>query len=87
MLCEFPASAFLIICGIYIPLGLHKPDHDVIVDYLTSEFDRFLEYHPNDKLLIAGDFNDFNTDFFIDNFNLMNRVDEATRKDATLDHL
>ena len=80
-------SFSMICCGIYVPPGLHKAEHDVITDYLTTEFDLFLTSHPNDKLLIAGDFNDFSTEFFIDNFNLINRVDEATRKNAVLDHI
>ena len=80
-------SFSMVCCGIYVPPGLHKAEHDAIADYLTEEFDRFLLQHPNDKLLIAGDFNDFLTDFLVDNFNLMNRVDEATRKNAVLDHI
>lgn len=72
-------------CGIYVPPGLHRAEHNVIVEYIISEFDNFLIKYPNDKLLVTGDFNDFSTDFLADNFNLMNRVDEATRKDAILD--
>lgn len=81
------AAFSIICCGIYIPPGLHKVEHDAIGDYLAVEFDRLLSRYPDDKLLIAGDFNDFNTDFFADNFNLINRVDACTRNDAILDHI
>ena len=80
-------SFSMLCCGIYVPPGLHKAEHDSIADYITDVFDVFLAKHPNDKLLIAGDFNDFTTDFLTDDFDLQNRVDEATRKDAILDHI
>ena len=78
---------FVICCGIYIPPGLHKAEHDTITDYLSSKFDEFLSMHPNDKLVLAGDTNDFKTDFLMENFNLIDRVDGATRKDSILDHI
>ena len=78
---------YMICCGIYVPPGLCKAEHDAVTDYLISEFDRYLTKYPNDKLVIAGDFNDFKTGFLIDDFNLMNRVDACTRKDALLDQI
>lgn len=77
----------MICCAIYVPPGLHKPEHDAIADYITDAFDIFLTSFPDDKLCIAGDFNDFKTDFLVDNFNLISRVGDATRKDALLDQV
>ena len=77
----------ILCCGVYVPPGLAKSDHDQIVDFLTFELDRFLTLYHNDRILIAGDFNDFCTDFLIENFSLVNRVTEATRQTAMLDHI
>jgi hypothetical protein len=77
----------IILCGAYIPPGLNKSDHDLIIDYLVSELDRLLTIFPDDKVVIAGDFNDFCTRFLFENFGLVDRVSEATRNSAILDHI
>lgn len=77
----------ILCCGIYVPPGLTKPNHDLITDFLISEFDRLLMLFPNDKLVIAGDFNDFSIDFLSDSFSLISRVTNATRLEAILDHI
>ena len=77
----------LLCCGVYIPPGLSRADHNSVTDYLVSELDHLFSLYPHDKLLIAGDFNDFNTDFFQESFGLVNRVTEATRRNALLDHI
>ena len=41
--------------------------------------------YPKGKLVVAGDFNDFQTSFLRENFSLVNRVKDATRKEAILD--
>ncbi|MEL7308264.1 MAG: reverse transcriptase family protein, partial [Pseudomonadota bacterium] len=46
-----------------------------------------LSLFPDDKLVIAGDFNDFPTRFLSENFNLVNCVTVPTRKDAILDNV
>ena len=80
-------SFSILCCGIYIPPGLNKATHDTIVDHLTFEFDRLLTMYPDDKIVLAGDFNDFDTTFLSINFGLVNRVVNATRNNAVLDHI
>ena len=85
---RFSCAAFSVLCyGMYIPPGLAKSDHDAFIDYLTFEFDRLLTLFPDDKIVIAGDFNDISTHFLSENFSLVNRVTEATRQSAILDHI
>ncbi len=78
---------FMICCALYIPPGLCKREHDCISHFLTVEFDHLLTFYPMDKLMFTGDLNDFPTSFFRENFNLINRVTEATRKTAVLDQI
>lgn len=81
-------GAFHVVCYcIYVPPGLNKANHDVISDFIISEFDHILSVFPNDKLIIAGDLNDFDCSFLCENFRLVNRVTEATRGNAILDHI
>ena len=75
----------LLSCGVYIPSGLKKADHDLITEYLVSELDSFLSLYPEDKLIIAGDFSDLDPAFLRENFGLVNGVTEATRMNVLLD--
>ena len=77
----------LLFCTVFVSPGLPKADQESFTDFLTFEIDNLLVLHPNDKLVVAGDLNDFPTAFLIENFNLVNRVTEATRKSAILDHI
>ena len=77
----------IILCVLYIPPGLSKREHDCISHFLTVEFDHLLTFYPMDKLMCTGDLNDFSICFFSENFNLINRVTEATRKAAILDQI
>ena len=87
-LVRLSCNAFCIICcGIYVPPGLSKNDHNVISDFLISEFDHLLSLFPDDKFVIAGDFNDFQIEFLRENFNLVNCVTKATRGEAILDFI
>ena len=83
----FCVSFSLICCAIYIPPGLKTADHDIIIDYLIFEIDRLLTMYPDDKIVISGDFNDFNAALFGEYFGLINRVLSAKRKDVVLDHI
>ena len=79
---------FSIICvGIYVPPGLSRNDHAAIVDFLIHELDHFLLLFPNDRLVFAGDVNDFELEFLRENFCLSNRVTEPTRNGAFLDQV
>ena len=80
-------SFSLLCCGLYVPPGLTKFEHETIAVFLTNEFDQLLSMYSSDKLLLAGDFNDFSTLFLCENFNLVNRVMDATRLNAILDHI
>ena len=78
---------YALCCSVYVPPGLCKEDRDVIAEYLTHELDHFLSLFPEDKLIIAGDFNDFDFEFLRENFGFVERVTEATRANAILDHI
>ena len=83
----FCGSFSLLCCAVYIPPGLRSSDHDIISEFLTNEFDMLLTLYPQDKIIIAGDFNDFSTSHLIESFCLVNRVDEATRNLSILDRI
>lgn len=83
----FCKSFFIVCVGIYVPPGLCKDIHVDITDFLTNEFDHILDIYPDDKFIVAGDFNDFRTNFLGDYFCLVNRVTEPTRSGAFLDQI
>ena len=73
-------NEFFILCfALYIPPGLARGDHDHIVNFLTFELDRLVALCPSDRVVIAGDLNDFPTSVLTENFNLTNRLTEATK--------
>lgn len=80
-----PFSA--ICCGLYVPPGLCRADHSILTDFLSQEIDGFLTSNPSIKLVVAGDFNDFSTDFLSEQFCLINTVTAPTRNNAILDHI
>ena len=85
---RFSCVAFSIICcGIYVPPGLCKDAHVKISDFLIFELDQFLCKFPNDRIVLAGDFNDFSTSFLIENFGLSDYVTDATMNDTILHHI
>ena len=77
----------LICCGLYVPPNLSSAVHVTITDFLMFEFDHALSLYPDIKLIIAGDFNDFCTDFLSEHLGLVNTVVDATRGDAILDQI
>ena len=83
----FCGTFSLLCCAIYIPPGLRKTDHESISEFLTNELDELLTLHPQDKVVIAGDFNDFCTITLIENFGLVNRVVEGTRNHSIIDQI
>ena len=83
----FCGTFSLLCCAVYIPPGLRKFDHDIISEFLTIELDKLLTLFPHDKIVIAGDFNDFSTSHLIDSFCLVNRVDAPTRNHSILDQI
>lgn len=78
---------FILCCAVYIPPSLSVAEHKSIFDFLTYELDNMLAKNPNDKLIITGDMNDFSMDTLADSFDLHNRVADATRGTAILDHI
>ena len=80
-------SLSIICCALYVPPGLCKADHHLLQNFLTQELDSILAAQPNVKLVVAGDFNDFDTLFLSELFCLVNTVSSPTRNSAILDHI
>ena len=84
----FSLSSCNILCIVlYIPPALLAADHGSIETFLSSQLDRWLLSNPNQLLLVTGDFNDFPTAFFTENFNFVNKVIDPTRQRSLLDHI
>ena len=77
----------LLCCTLYVPPGLSKHEHDIITSYLSEEFDSLLAVRPDERIILAGDLNDFKTAFLNEQFNLINKVITPTRCDAILDQI
>ena len=81
---SLPASKiFCLLC--YIPPGLTVKDHDCITEFLSTELEALLTVNPNQSLIVCGDFNDFQTSFLVEDFNLVNKVTLPTRQNSMLD--
>ena len=77
----------IICCGVYIPPGLSKTDHDLIIEFLISDLELCLSQYLDYKLIVARDFNDLDPVFLCESLGVVNRVTEATRQNAILDHI
>lgn len=77
----------LLICGVYLPPGLHTEVFKKFQDVLESVLDVFLISFPHDRLIIAGDFNRYDVSFLQLRFSLKNIVSGPTRFNACLDHI
>lgn len=77
----------ILVCSIYIPPNLGANKHHDINNFLTETLDSFLITNVDSKLLIAGDFNDFDLTHLLTNFNLENKVLSPTRGNACLDKI
>lgn len=76
----------LIICS-YIPPNLMAQKKSDIASIFICFLDDFLIQHPYCKIIMAGDFNDFNTDQFCNHTGLKNVVLQPTRNIRILDKI
>lgn len=75
------------ICSVYIPPSLLKSTHDQVTTFLTDLVDERLSVDPDCGFIIAGDFNDFRSEFLREQFNFVNKVKTATRGASFLDQI
>ena len=72
---------------LYIPPNLPSSLHHEIHDHMTHYHDSLLDICPNMNSIICGDFNDFKTASFHQNFMCINRVTSPTRANSFLDQI
>ena len=77
----------LVCCAIYVPPNLCNAEHLAIMEFLLLEFDHVLSLYPDVKFVLAGDFNDFRTDFLSEQLGLTSTVVDATRNNSILDQI
>ena len=75
----------ILCCLAYIPPGLCCEERHNIADFFVREMDAALVSNPDKSIIIAGDFNDFCTRFFKEDFALSEMVKSPTRLNACLD--
>jgi hypothetical protein len=75
----------IIFSTIYIPPNLKKAEKDTINDLLLNTIAELHKKYKTAKLLLCGDFNDFDTSTLANTCNLMQIVNFSTRNEATLD--
>ena len=83
---RLPAVEIIVWC-MYVPPNLSSVFHQTLFDSMTQHVDTLLDDHPNSKLIICGDFNDFSTEGFQTNFLCLNRVNSPTRGSSFLDQI
>ena len=74
-------------CVAYIPPNLSSIEKHTISSFFESVFDNELTACPELKLIVCGDFNDFNTTIFRSYFGLKNCVKSPTRGESILDQI
>ena len=77
----------ILCCLAYIPPGLCCEERHNIADFFVRELDAALVSNPDKSIIIAGDFNDFCTHFFKEDFALSEMVKSPTRLNACLDQI
>lgn len=83
--CAELASVNLLIIGIYLPPGVAAASFNNFCDVFAAHMDEVLTRFPLHRLIVAGDFNQYNRSFLTANLSLVNIVTKATRLDANLD--
>lgn len=75
----------LIVIGIYLPPGIPSPSFHAFCDFFIKYVDNVLNKLPNHRLIVAGDFNQYDRSFLSLSLSLSNIVTGSTRLDANLD--
>ena len=75
-----------LIC-LYIPPSLKANKLNMISDFITDMLDAELAMFPHSNILICGDFNQFDTSMFSQQFSLRNCVTFPTRNASFLDQI
>ena len=83
---RIPSLNLFVICA-YVPPNLKCDEADKISEYFIESLDAHLSSFPDSNLMIAGDFNKFDSSIFADNFSLQNCVVLPTRNRAVLDQI
>lgn len=77
----------LIISVVYIPPNLKCEDRKEINNFFIKFYDSLLILHPDNNIILTGDFNHFNASDLILNFNISPSVNLPTRINNTLDQI
>ena len=85
-LVQLPYTRLLVI-GVYLPPGISSPMFKNFCDCFTSTLDDILLKFPSHRLIVAGDFNQYDRSFLSSTFSLINIVNEATRSNSSLDQI
>ena len=75
----------LIVVGLYLPPGINSPLFKQFCDSFVDIMDGCLADMSGHRLLVAGDFNQYDRSFLTSNFSLRNIVTGPTRLNANLD--
>ena len=73
------------ICVVHHPPGRPTESHTELNDYLINTTDRLRNEHPDDGLVLLGDFNDFDYSNLVSHHSLKQVVQQPTRNSAILD--
>ena len=80
-------SVDIVVCCVYIPPSLTVSSHRSIQDFCDQMHDSVLETSPKASFILCGDFNDFDSAYFQENFACKNHVNSPTRGDSILDQI
>ena len=80
-------SMNVVVCCFYIPPNLPVSSHRSINDFCDKMHDSILETFPRTSFILCGDFNDFDSLYFKENYCFKNHVKSPTRGDSLLDQI
>lgn len=75
----------LIVVGMYLPPGIPMSSFNHFCESFVKFVDDMLNLQPHHKLIVAGDFNQYDRSFLSSNLSLRNIVTGPTRLNANLD--
>lgn len=85
LLIIYLAKSKIILVTVYSPPNLSAAQKNSLSTYITGTLDSFLLFYPNSKVIINGDFNNYNTDHLCNLFSLKNMVHIETRGSSIID--
>jgi len=83
---EIPAFKTISI-GMYLPPGINAADFEIFRNAFCSSVEDILMIYPHHRLIVAGDFNQYDRSFLSSYFSLSNIVPGPTRLSAHLDQI